>query len=274
MLYPPNKAEAINNTCATRRNCDALIQILAARTRQCRMELSKWLNFQISAEHQFQIHEVLFHMADDEFEEEGKPEQKARKPLKRDKYAALVLAVDCGSSMQETSGGRSHFCMAKEAADWILSRKIFTQAKDRISIILFGCEEARNPLDISGVFLQDEVLSRISFDHLRFLNHEVNINLKSAGNAVDALLVATDFLHQQTDGDAAVESKNILILTNGLTHCANRDSEISAVVNGANAMEANIVAIGINENQAEESQSSSQILEIIKRTDGLAYSFE
>ncbi|EYB85870.1 hypothetical protein Y032_0289g1504 [Ancylostoma ceylanicum] len=60
MLYPPNKAEAINNTCATRRNCDALIQILAARTRQCRMELSKWLNFQISAEHQFQIHEVLF----------------------------------------------------------------------------------------------------------------------------------------------------------------------------------------------------------------------
>ncbi|VDM72503.1 unnamed protein product [Strongylus vulgaris] len=162
--------------------------------------------------------------------------------------------------MQEESNGRSHFSMAKEAADWILSRKaglsnchlalrfaeyvhIFTQAKERISIILFGCEETKNPLDIKGVLLQNEVLSPLSFDHLRFLSHEVNSSAAGVGNAIDALVVATDFLHQQTDGDVAVQSKNILIFTNGIPPFDARKSEVSALVNGINAMEATLVAM-------------------------------
>ncbi|KHJ93931.1 Ku70/Ku80 alpha/beta domain protein [Oesophagostomum dentatum] len=186
-------------------------------------------------------------MSDDEFEEKDvKPRPKA-KTTKKDKYGAFVLLIDCGSSMQETREGKSHFSLAKEAADWILSRKasgiIFTKAKDRVSIILFGCEETKNSLDIDGVFLQDEVLSPVGFDQLRFLNHEVNHNLKRVGNAVDALLVATDFLHQQTDGDPAVLSKNILVFTNGLSDADHRKSEVSALVNGINAMEATLVAM-------------------------------
>ncbi|ETN85848.1 Ku70/Ku80 alpha/beta domain protein [Necator americanus] len=214
-------------------------------------------------------------MSDDEFEEKKVKQQgKTKTILKKDKYGALVLVIDCGRSMQEMCDGRSHFSMAKEAADWILSRKIFTQAKDRCSIILFGCEETKNHLDINGVFQQDEVLSKISFDHLRFLNHEVNYNLKNVGNAVDALVVATDFLHNQTDGDAAVETKSILVFTNGLADCGDRDSEVSAVVNGINALEATLVAVGISEDSIESRSSQKQIMDIIKKTDGSSYSFE
>lgn len=75
-------------------------------------------------------------MADDEFEEDVKPEHKPKKTLKKDKYGALVLVIDCGNSMQETSGGRSHFSMAKEAADWILSRKVSSSEPLRNAQIL------------------------------------------------------------------------------------------------------------------------------------------
>ncbi|CAJ0594317.1 unnamed protein product [Cylicocyclus nassatus] len=215
-------------------------------------------------------------MSDDEFEEfeekDVKPVKKKRL-TKKDKYGALVLVIDCGSSMQETSDGRSYFSMAKEAADWILSRKIFTHAREHITIILFGCKETKNPLDMKGVFLQNEVLSPLSFDHLRFLEHEVVSNPKAAGNAVDALIVATDFLHQQTDGDPAVESKNILIFTNGIASLDGRKSEVSALVNGITAMGATLISVGIDEESVKARSSGAQILDLVKKTEGSNYSF-
>ncbi|PIO64798.1 Ku70/Ku80 beta-barrel domain protein [Teladorsagia circumcincta] len=122
-------------------------------------------------------------MSDDEFvEEKVKPEPKAKKGGRKEKYGALVLVIDCGGTMNETEDGRSHFSMAKEAADWIISRKIFTQSKDRISIVSFGTEETKNNLDTPNVYVQDEVLSRVGFDHLRFLNREIDSNSKIVGN--------------------------------------------------------------------------------------------
>ncbi|KAK6057723.1 Ku70/Ku80 beta-barrel domain protein, partial [Cooperia oncophora] len=211
-------------------------------------------------------------MSDDEFEEK-KPQHKAKPAARKEKYDALVMVIDCGKTMNEVEDARSHFSMAKEAADWIISRKIFTQSKDRISIVLFGSEETKNNLDIPHVYVQDEVLSRVSFDHLRFLNREVNNNCKVVGNAVDALVVATDFLHHQTDGDAAVKSKNILLFTNDLAKSTSRKTEVSAVINGINAMEATLVAIGVDSDSATGDKADSSVLNIVKRTDGINYGF-
>ncbi|WKX89709.1 hypothetical protein Q1695_008949 [Nippostrongylus brasiliensis] len=210
-------------------------------------------------------------MSDDEFEEKKPIAKKA--PERKEKYGALVMVIDCGNTMSETEEGRSHFSMAKEAADWILSRKIFTLSKDRVNIILFGCEDTKNDNDVSGVYVQDEVLSKINFDHLRFLNRETAVNPNRTGNAIDALVVAADFLYQQTNGDANVLSKNILLFTNGLADCGGRGEEIQAAINGINAMQATLVTIGIDEDPSTSSASKNVLMDIVTRTDGMNYGF-
>ncbi|XGW21569.1 hypothetical protein V3C99_004488 [Haemonchus contortus] len=215
-------------------------------------------------------------MSDDEFEEKkAKTGAKARTTGRKEKYGALVMVINCGETMNEMEDGRSHFSMAKEAADWILSRKIFTQSKDKVSIVLFGTEETKNNLDLPNICVQDEVLSRISFDHLRFLNREVSSNSKFVGSAVDALVVAADYLHQQTEGDAAVQSKNILLFTNGLAKCHDDKTKVSALINGLNAMEATLVVIGVDSDSAKgHGKEKAPLLDIVKRTEGMSYGFK
>ena len=65
-------------------------------------------------------------MSDDEFVEpkQGK-KSTTKKVTKKDKYEALIVVIDCSPHMKKLeSNGLSSFTCAKDAVDWILSRKV------------------------------------------------------------------------------------------------------------------------------------------------------
>uniref|UniRef100_A0A0K0D5F4 VWFA domain-containing protein n=1 Tax=Angiostrongylus cantonensis TaxID=6313 RepID=A0A0K0D5F4_ANGCA len=68
-------------------------------------------------------------MSDWELDEQQPTTAKApKKVVRKDKHGVLVLVIDCGSTMNNVVDGRSYFSMAKEAADWLLSRKVRSSA--------------------------------------------------------------------------------------------------------------------------------------------------
>ncbi|VDM62836.1 unnamed protein product [Angiostrongylus costaricensis] len=127
-------------------------------------------------------------MSNCEFDEQQPSTAKAqKKTARKEKHGVLVLVIDCGSTMNNVVDGRSYFSVAKEAADWLLSRKI---------------------------------------------------------------------------------------LTNPSTECGYRDADVSDLITQINALEVNLIAVGIDDNFSCGHDGRIPVpLEIVKRTDGISFSF-
>uniref|UniRef100_A0A1I7XFT2 VWFA domain-containing protein n=1 Tax=Heterorhabditis bacteriophora TaxID=37862 RepID=A0A1I7XFT2_HETBA len=163
--------------------------------------------------------------------------------LKKDIHDVLLIVLDCGKTMNSTEDDATSFKLAKNAVDWIISRKIFAQAKDRASIILFGCNKTRNSIHIPNVFVYEDLFSQAKFDHLRFLEREVDLCTEHQSNVIDALVVATEFMKEQIHGDPAVEGKSILLFTNGLGVFSEDSQELTNISSTIKAIGINLIVV-------------------------------
>ncbi|KAI1707556.1 ku70/Ku80 beta-barrel domain-containing protein [Ditylenchus destructor] len=136
----------------------------------------------------------------DNLEDEEPHKKKA--PVKRGGKAAaheaFAIVFDVGSNSAEKlhDGELSDLEHSKVVLDWVLSRKIFTEASDQFSLIFFGHETTRNDLlpDYSNVYIHNDEYETAKIEWLKILEREVETNTKCSGDYVSALFVALESL--------------------------------------------------------------------------------
>lgn len=121
---------------------------------------------------------------------------------------AIVFCLDVSPQMSVASpDADSPLDSSLKIIKMMLQRKIFASSKDEIALILFGCNETSNKLDYSNVSVF-QPLSSPGFDVLERLDE-----IKSGsdqGDFMDAVIVALDLLHSETEGKKIACSRVVL----------------------------------------------------------------
>ncbi|KAH9487958.1 X-ray repair cross-complementing protein 5 [Bulinus truncatus] len=129
---------------------------------------------------------------------------------------AIAIILDVGPSMnQAPPGARTPLETAIEGINMILQRKIFSESKDEIALILVGTEETDNPLadgeNYKNITLKSP-LGIADFDLLQKVQNDLQPS-NTPGDFVDALVVAMDHLEQATQGKKGIGSRRIILFS-------------------------------------------------------------
>ncbi|CAB3403440.1 unnamed protein product [Caenorhabditis bovis] len=163
--------------------------------------------------------------------------------------------------------GKSGIDIAKELADWIISRKIFSDSTDRIAVVAFGTKLAVNELELDSVQVHDSTLQRANFDQLRFINNELSINHNSAKFAANGLIVALQMLrdHAASEEDL-VDEMSIVVISND---CTLGDKDFKTMKATFNELSVGLITIG-----SETSTCNNTIADLAESLEGQIFSFE
>jgi len=85
-----------------------------------------------------------------------------------------------------------------ECASMFLERKLYSESKDEIAIVLLGTDETSNPLDYENIKLVNRGLSQADWEAIKFLRQHVQ-GTQVEADWVDALIVALDLLKRKSD---------------------------------------------------------------------------
>ncbi|VDK44984.1 unnamed protein product [Anisakis simplex] len=231
------------------------------------------------------------------------------------KHESTIVLLDVGvnmtrkgSSHQDDTDERSDFEKAKEALDWILTRKIFAKSPDEFTIILFGSDKTRlctncaNEDGTTNIFFCEDEMQTAKMDWLKLIDKELKTSDSVKGDFVSALIVAIDYMRlcmeQAKEGE--MTARNILLLSNlmGLDDASDSDNaDKEAIINSIRALDINFNVIGPsicsdggpsrdNNVKMEESEheamdvgdmksdvAESLMEDIANKVDGVIYSF-
>jgi len=143
---------------------------------------------------------------------------------------AVCLVVDCGPTASAEIPGGSFLARALQCASSFVERKLYSESKDMLGTILFGCQDTSNPLDYPGVKIVGGGLTQADWDTVSFLREQVR-GSEVPGDWVDALVVACDFLKSESERKKFSALK--IVLFSELGCAADTDSDqIELIIQG------------------------------------------
>lgn len=117
---------------------------------------------------------------------------------------------------QAQSDNKSFLQQSIECMNLILQRKIFSQSKDEVALVLFGTDETDNLLSQNDEEYQNIVVKRelavVNWDFMTLVQEDVKAG-NAAGDFIDAMIVAMDHLQEQMGGRKFV-GQQIYLMTN------------------------------------------------------------
>ncbi|CAI2349252.1 unnamed protein product [Caenorhabditis sp. 36 PRJEB53466] len=194
-------------------------------------------------------------------------------PKKKDPGVTAIL-IDAGPNMSEIDdeNGKSAFENAINTADWIVSRKLFSEDPTRFAIMAYNVDGSTD-LDgetYEGVMVHDEEFQTANFEHLKFITKELKQN--STGNTPNffkGVLAAVSLL-KSADSGKNPESITLIVLTNGKNENL-RQEKYDLLVDAIRETNVNPMVIGIPNNPK---YPASRIVELVEELEGTAYSFQ
>uniref|UniRef100_H2Y4N5 Ku70/Ku80 N-terminal alpha/beta domain-containing protein n=1 Tax=Ciona savignyi TaxID=51511 RepID=H2Y4N5_CIOSA len=149
---------------------------------------------------------------------------------------ALVLCVDVGHGMVDSPNEETtSLGLSIQIISMLVQRKIFSQSKDEIALVLFGTDETANPLhqvdndsyhNIAIAF----PMGTPNFDMLNFISNQLKPGENEA-DFVDALTVSLDHLYKETRSKK-ITTCRIVMFTN-FSH-ASSDDNLDGIIGGFN----------------------------------------
>ena len=118
---------------------------------------------------------------------------------------AICLLIDTGVTASQSAEGRKSFLKASlECASLVVERKLFSESKDEVSVILFGSEETNNNLGYENINVLERGLGLADWDLITFLrDHVQGTSLES--DWLDCVIVALDFLRSASENKNAFD---------------------------------------------------------------------
>jgi len=166
---------------------------------------------------------------------------------------AIAIVLDVGPSMVQTPPGvSSALDTAIEGINMILQRKMFSEAKDEVALILFGCADTENPLS-DGDTYQNIVLKRPlgvpDFDLLETVQNDLQPS-DSPGDFLDALVVAMDHLETGLQGKKGFGTRRLILFSDLGGPFA--DQELETIVGAIQKTGTELNVIGPNLDDEDE----------------------
>ncbi|XP_078490782.1 zinc finger protein ZF(C2H2)-102 [Ciona intestinalis] len=152
------------------------------------------------------------------------------------KKEALLLCLDVGSGMIDSTNNQStSLDLCIHVISTLVQRKIFSQSKDEVSLVLFGTNETSNPLNQEDEESYQNILIAFSlgcpnFELLHYLSNDLKPGVLET-DFVDALTVSLDHLHKETRYKK-ISSSRIVLFTN-FCHPTS-DENLDGIIDGFN----------------------------------------
>jgi len=146
---------------------------------------------------------------------------------------AVVLVVDTGAT--SAMGNPSFLTRALACASGFVERKLYSESKDVLGLVLFGCEATENPLEYEGVRVVGRGLATADWDTVTFLREQVD-GSAAQGDWIDALVVALDFLKGQTEGKKFTALKIVLFSELG-GRADNDEDQVELIIQGMKTLD-------------------------------------
>ncbi|CAG5125647.1 unnamed protein product, partial [Candidula unifasciata] len=129
---------------------------------------------------------------------------------------AIAIIVDVGPSMnQAPPGAATALETSIEGVNMILQRKMFSESKDEVALILMGSAETDNPLD-DGQCYQNILIKRAlgvaDFQLLQMVQTELQPS-NTPGDFLDAIIVAIDHLENALQGKKGFKSRRVILFS-------------------------------------------------------------
>uniref|UniRef100_A0A1I8AZQ8 Ku domain-containing protein n=1 Tax=Meloidogyne hapla TaxID=6305 RepID=A0A1I8AZQ8_MELHA len=202
----------------------------------------------------------------------------------RQSHAAIVLAIDVGStsSLQSAHGEtESDLQRSLQIADWIISRKLFTDSKDQFSLVFFG-HECTTDDNYSNVYVHNAEFERARVEWLHVFKNEIQTNPKCPGDYLAALFASLEQLkiHGENGKDGMTEATVTLISNfGGLSEEDQVFEVLDSVVEAVNTIGAKLLIIGPDLNKETPISKSQQfgiefIRNLLPKIDVTSYNFQ
>ncbi|VVC41107.1 Ku70/Ku80, N-terminal alpha/beta,SPOC-like, C-terminal domain,Ku70/Ku80 C-terminal arm,von Willebrand [Cinara cedri] len=133
------------------------------------------------------------------------------------KKEAIILSIDIGkNSLQLDSDGKTYFEKALFCASMILQRKLLTESKDDLALILFGSSQTNNPFSSNGnCYKNIEIVTSLGAITWDLLQHITNLSSTdiTPSDWLSTLVIATDMLKKESD-DKIFSDLQIVMFSN------------------------------------------------------------
>ncbi|CAA83623.2 ATP-dependent DNA helicase II subunit 2 [Caenorhabditis elegans] len=199
-------------------------------------------------------------------------------PPKKVSPGITVILIDAGSNMsvKDTETGKSAFENAINAADWIVSRKLFSKDPELFSVMAYNLDPKEYKTEVggqtfNGVQCQNEKFTPASFDHLKFITKELQQNTEMIDpNFFKGVLGAVAVLKDQIESYPNPSGITLIVLTNGLNENI-RQENFDLLVEAVSESNADLMIIGIDENPE---YPASRVAELAETLEGRTYTFQ
>ncbi|XP_045488808.1 X-ray repair cross-complementing protein 5 [Pieris rapae] len=188
-------------------------------------------------------------------------------PTKIDQGTLIILDMGRNVSEPVNKGEKSFYESAKECVGKIIERKIISQGKNCLGIILLGSKKSSDDFKYIELFRE---LQAPTWQMIRDLPEKP---CKAKGNWFDALIVA--FNHFQ-NGISGVKfmNKHIILITNFVAPCYAEDEDIDKVLAGAKENDFEIDVFGPDLYAETKNNDIDIAKKFVEGTNGTSASFE
>ncbi|XP_076456340.1 X-ray repair cross-complementing protein 5-like [Babylonia areolata] len=129
---------------------------------------------------------------------------------------AIAIVLDVGPSMCSAAPGEAtSLQMAIQAITMILQRKMFSESKDEVALVLFGTQDTENPL-VDGDSYEHVSIARhlavADFELLQMVQNDIQPG-DSPADFIDAMVVAMDHMESGLQGKRGFGSKRLIVLS-------------------------------------------------------------
>ncbi|PZC73530.1 hypothetical protein B5X24_HaOG209462 [Helicoverpa armigera] len=188
----------------------------------------------------------------------------------------IILDIGRNVSTKDEEKEKSFFERAKECVARILERKILSQDKSMVGIMLLGSKKTNNKManEHAGAFKHIEIFAELQSPTWKMIRSLPEKATEVRGDWFDALLVAADYFANVFSGVKLV-SRNIVLMTNFKKKTTFDTSGIDEVLNGFQEQDFQVSVIGPDIYSKEYENDSTEIIkQFVEATGGVAGTLE
>ena len=140
---------------------------------------------------------------------------------------AVCIILDIGATAsQKPEGGKSFLEISQELASLFVERRLFSESKDEICLVMLGSEETNNNLDYDNVSVFERGFATADWDLVTFLREHVQGTGVEA-DWLDSVIVSLDLLRTaQEDRDPKKKFSALRIFMFGELGCPSSTEQV------------------------------------------------
>ncbi|RVE45482.1 hypothetical protein evm_009917 [Chilo suppressalis] len=190
--------------------------------------------------------------------------------------AIIILDIGKNVSQKEEKDEKSFFIEAREFVSRLIERKILSQGKNLVGLLLLGSKKTHNRMaeECDDAFRHLDMILELQEPTWEMIRNLPETPSKSRGDWIEALIVAADHFKNGISG-IKFTSKKIILVTNFMSATCLDGSDIEQVMNGfkEDDFELDVIGPDLSDNSLK-GEDIEMAKKFIETTNGATASFK